>query len=330
MSAEVEPPPAHSRLAQCLSALFYGLCSFLIVLVNKVVLTSYSFPSVTFLGIGQMGVTIMILYVGKLKRIISFPDFDREIPKKMFPLPLLYIANHLTGLSSTKKLSLPMFTVLRKFSIPMTLILEAIIIRKRYSLSIIWTVVAIIAGAIVAAIHDLSFSLEGYVIVLLNDLFTAANGVYTKEKIDPKELGQYGVLFYNACFMIVPTAMYSYITGDLHKAITFSEWTNIMFAAQFLLSCFMGFLLLYTIVLCSFYNSALTTTVVGAIKNVSIAYIGIFVGGDYHFSWLNFLGLNICMAGGLSYSYITLRGHAHPKNEKYSPDYINVPPSVKV
>ncbi|XP_078531812.1 nucleotide sugar transporter SLC35D2 [Lissotriton helveticus] len=330
MSAEAEPPPAHPRLAQCLSALSYGLCSFLIVLVNKVVLTSYSFPSVTFLGIGQMGVTIMILYLGKLKRIISFPDFDRGIPKKMFPLPLLYIANHLTGLASTKKLSLPMFTVLRKFSIPMTLILEAIIIRKRYSLSIIWTVVAIIVGAIVAAIHDLSFSLEGYVIVLLNDLFTAANGVYTKEKIDPKELGQYGVLFYNACFMIVPTAMYSYITGDLYKAITFSEWTNIVFAAQFLLSCFMGFLLLYTIVLCSFHNSALTTTVVGAIKNVSIAYIGIFVGGDYHFSWLNFLGLNICMAGGLSYSYITLRGHAQPKSEKYSPDYISVPPSVKV
>lgn len=29
------------------------------------------------------------------------------------------------------------------------------------------------------------------------------------------------------------------------------------------------------------------------LKNVAVAYIGIFVGGDYLFSWINFLGLSI-------------------------------------
>ncbi|XP_069481797.1 nucleotide sugar transporter SLC35D2 isoform X2 [Ambystoma mexicanum] len=281
MYSETGAPTPHSRLAQCLSALAYGLCSFLIVLVNKVVLTTYSFPSSNFLGIGQMGFTIIILYIGKRNQIISFPDFDRHTPRKLFPLPLLYIGNHLTGLASTKNLSLPMFTVLRKFSIPMTLVLEYIILRQRYPLSIICTVVAIIAGALIAASHDLSFNLEGYLTILLNDLLTAANGVYTKEKLDPKELGKYGVLFYNACFMILPTILYCYVTGDLHT-------------------------------------------------NVSVAYIGIFVGGDYHFSWLNFLGLNICMAGGLSYSYLTLQSHMYPKTEKHSPDHIKLPLPVKV
>ncbi|XP_047556383.1 UDP-N-acetylglucosamine/UDP-glucose/GDP-mannose transporter isoform X2 [Lutra lutra] len=290
--ADLDPASARlpSRVAKLLSALFYGTCSFLIVLVNKALLTTYRFPSPIFLGIGQMAVTIMVLYVSKLNKLIHFPDFDKKIPVKLFPLPLLYVGNHISGLSSTSKLSLPMFTVLRKFTIPLTLLLETIILGS-----------------------DLAFNLEGYIFVFLNDIFTAANGVYTKQKMDPKELGKYGLLFYNACFMIIPTLIISVSTGDLQQATEFNEWKNVLFIIQFLLSCFLGFLLMYSTVLCSFYNSALTTAVVGAIKNVSIAYIGMLVGGDYIFSMLNFVGLNICMAGGLRYSFLTLSGQLNPK-----------------
>ncbi|XP_074851213.1 nucleotide sugar transporter SLC35D2 isoform X3 [Carettochelys insculpta] len=216
--AEEEPAAAvHPPLPRLLSAAFYGTCSFLIVLVNKTVLTTYRFPSPVVLGIGQMATTILILYVSKLNKIIHFPDFDKSIPVKLFPLPLLYVGNHVSGLSSTSKLSLPMFTVLRKFTIPLTLLLEIIILGKRYSLSIMISVFAIILGAFIAAGSDLSFSLEGYIYVLLNDIFTAANGVYTKQKMDPKELGKYGVLFYNAFFMLIPTMFISFSTGDLQQ-----------------------------------------------------------------------------------------------------------------
>ncbi|XP_032490207.1 UDP-N-acetylglucosamine/UDP-glucose/GDP-mannose transporter isoform X6 [Phocoena sinus] len=206
-----------SRAAKLLSALFYGTCSFLLVLVNKALLTTYRFPSPVVLGIGQMTVTIMILYVSKLSKLIHFPDFDKKIPIKLFPLPLLYIGNHISGLSSTSKLSLPMFTVLRKFTIPLTLLLETIVLGKQYSLNIIVSVFAIILGAFIAAGSDLAFNLEGYIFVFLNDIFTAANGVYTKQKMDPEELGKYGVLFYNACFMSIPTLIISVSTGDLRQ-----------------------------------------------------------------------------------------------------------------
>ncbi|XP_070231418.1 nucleotide sugar transporter SLC35D2 isoform X5 [Bos mutus] len=229
-----------SRVAKLLSALFYGTCSFLLVLINKALLTTYRFPSPIVLGVGQMAVTIMILYVSKLNKIIHFPDFDKKIPTKLFPLPLLYVGNHISGLASTSKLSLPMFTVLRKFTIPLTLLLETIILGKQYSLNIIVSVFAIILGAFVAAGSDLAFNLEGYIFVFLNDIFTAANGVYTKQKMDPKELGKYGVLFYNACFMIIPTLIISVSTGDLRQATEFNQWKNVLFIIQFLLSCFLG------------------------------------------------------------------------------------------
>ncbi|XP_032434986.1 UDP-N-acetylglucosamine/UDP-glucose/GDP-mannose transporter [Xiphophorus hellerii] len=315
MSAEVCRETAeHPRLLKLSSALFYAGSSFLITVVNKTVLTSFRFPSYLFLGIGQMITTIVVLYLAKTSNTVKFPDFDRSVVLKIFPLPLLYVGNHVTGLASTKKLSLPMFTVLRKFTILMTMILEAYLLRKTFSRRLICSVVTIVFGAMVAASSDLAFDVEAYTFILLNDAFTAATGVYTKKKLGDQSLGKYGVLFYNSLIIVLPTLLASAFTGDLTKALLFEDWSNVAFMLCFLLSCFMGFVLMYSIVLCSFYNSALTTTVVGAIKNVAVAYIGIFVGGDYMFSWINFLGLSICMSGGIIYSYLTFNSSQPPGN----------------
>ncbi|XP_023133445.2 UDP-N-acetylglucosamine/UDP-glucose/GDP-mannose transporter [Amphiprion ocellaris] len=315
MSAEACLVPAeHSGLLKFSSALFYAGSSFLITVVNKTVLTSFRFPSYLCLGIGQMITTIVVLYVAKMSKAVQFQDFDRSILLKIFPLPLLYVGNHITGLASTKKLSLPMFTVLRKFTILMTMVLEVHILRKTFSKGLICSVGAIVFGAMVAASSDLAFDVEAYTFILLNDAFTAASGVYTKKKLGVEGLGKYGVLFYNALIIVIPTFLASAFTGDLHKAVTFQDWSKVTFMFCFLMSCIMGFVLMYSIVLCSYYNSALTTAVVGAVKNVAVAYIGIFVGGDYMFSWTNFIGLSICMSGGLVYSYLTFNNKSSESN----------------
>ncbi|KAM9858703.1 nucleotide sugar transporter SLC35D2 isoform 2-T2 [Aulostomus maculatus] len=298
----------HSGLLKLVSALFYAASSFLITVVNKTVLTSFRFPSYMCLGIGQMITTLIVLYAAKMTKAVQFQDFDKSVLLKMFPLPLLYVGNHITGLASTKKLSLPMFTVLRKFTILMTMILEIYILRKTFPKRIVYSVVAIVLGAVVAASSDLAFDVEGYSFILLNDAFTAASGVYTKKKLGIKGLGKYGVLFYNSLMIVIPTLL----------AVTFEDWVHATFVLCFFLSCIMGFVLMYSIVLCSHYNSALTTSVVGAIKNVAVAFIGIFVGGDYLFSWMNFLGLSICMTGGLVYSYLTFNEQTSENNAEDS------------
>uniref|UniRef100_A0A672MNQ5 UDP-N-acetylglucosamine/UDP-glucose/GDP-mannose transporter-like n=1 Tax=Sinocyclocheilus grahami TaxID=75366 RepID=A0A672MNQ5_SINGR len=129
-TASAPPRPVNrARLMKFASAVFYAFCSFFIIVVNKSILTEHKFPSFMFLGIGQMTATIIILYVAKMNKAIHFQDFDKSIPGKIFPLPLLYVGNHVTGLGGTQKLSLPMFTVLRKFTILLTMLMESRILR---------------------------------------------------------------------------------------------------------------------------------------------------------------------------------------------------------
>ncbi|XP_060535073.1 UDP-sugar transporter UST74c [Cylas formicarius] len=290
-----------------LSALFYAVASFMITVVNKTVLTSYGFPSFQVLGIGQMVATILVLFAAKKLKIVSFPGFELGTFGKIFPLPLIFVGNMIFGLGGTKELSLPMFTALRRFSILMTMILELYILGVRPSVSVQFSVYMMVFGAVLAACNDLAFNLQGYVFVLLNDFFTATNGVYMKKKLESKELGKYGLMFYNSLFMLVPGLFLAFYTGDLEAAYHFGDWLEPLFLGQFLLSCVMGFVLSYSVILCTMYNSALTTTIIGCLKNICVTYLGMVIGGDYIFSWFNFVGLNISVVGSLVYTYVTFK-----------------------
>ncbi|CAH1988905.1 unnamed protein product [Acanthoscelides obtectus] len=294
----------------------------MITVVNKTVLTSYEFPSFQVLGIGQMVATIVLLFLAKKLRIVSYPGLELATFKKIFPLPLIYIGNMFFGLGGTKQLSLPMFTALRRFSILMTMILELYILGIKPSFSIQFSVYLMIIGAIVAAMNDLAFNLIGYIFIFLNNFFTATNGVYMKKKLDSKELGKYGLMFYNSLFMIIPATLFAYYSGDLEAAYNYKYWNDLLFLIQFILSCVMGFILSYSVILCTLYNSALTTTIIGTLKNICVTYLGMVIGGDYIFSWVNFIGINVSVLGSLLYTYVTFK-------RKEAPPYSPLPTNEK-
>lgn len=287
------------------SAVFYGIASFMITVVNKTVLTSWQFPSFLVLSIGQMTAGIVVLYTAKKFGVISFPSFTCDTPRKIFPLPLIYFANMMFGLGGTQALPLPMFTAIRRFSILMTMLLELKILGVRPSRSVQISVWCMVFGAILAASDDLSFNLHGYTYVMITNTMTAANGVFLKKKLDSIEMGKYGIMFYNSLLMFLPAVIGAWFVGDIHAAYNYPHWQNPVFFVQFFLSCVMGFILSYSIILCTQHNSALTTTIIGCLKNICVTYLGMFIGGDYIFSWLNCIGINISVFGSLLYAYIT-------------------------
>lgn len=85
------------------------------------------------LGLGQMVSTMVVLWTARVIGYVDFPALEKDTFKRVWPLPLIYAGNMMFGLGGTKELSLPMMTVLRRFSILMTMIAEERLLSVRPS-----------------------------------------------------------------------------------------------------------------------------------------------------------------------------------------------------
>lgn len=308
-----QPVPPSDLFHKIGSALFFGLTSFLLTIVNKSVLTTWQFPSFMVIGVCQLAATIIVLYIGRHINIISFPKYSSDIPRKIMPLPLFHIGNMMTGLGATQSMPLPMFTALRRFAILVTMLLEYKILGVSPPMAVQMSVWCMIGGALLAAADDLTFSIEGYSYIMVANFISAGYSVYVKQKLDTVDFGKYGIMFYNSLFMLVPAILLVTVTGDLLEAYQFEHWFDLLFLVQFLGSCLLGFVLTYSTFLCTQHNSALTVAMVGCIKNVFVSYVGMFIGGDYIFSMLNLIGINISILGSIYYTYIMFTKKDQPK-----------------
>lgn len=272
------------------SILLYMTSSFLIVLVNKVVLTQYQFPSVPALMLTQ-SVASALFFGTKLKQ-----KANRDIVL----VCLLNVGNVFFGLNAAGSLNIAMFTALRRISILMTLFAQWYYLGKKSNKPVIATVAVMVLGSFVAAADDLTFDVYGYTYVMLNNVLTAASQIASKYAMD-KGWQKETILFYSACTSVILSAIKCL---DFDPA-TFSDWDNTGFLISFSCSIVLGILLNYGASWVIEKNDALTLAVAGSTKSALLGVLvclGLF-DPTYQFTWVNFSGLQLSTVGSLLYVY---------------------------
>jgi hypothetical protein len=104
------------------TALFYAVSSIWVIFANKIVLSTYKFPSVLTIALLQFGSTTLALKVASTMGYVSLLPISPRGVRSILPLSSCYLLNILTGLSATQNLSLPMMVLLRRASILMTMV----------------------------------------------------------------------------------------------------------------------------------------------------------------------------------------------------------------
>ena len=305
-SSHSSPPTKARRIG---TALFYAISSIWVIFANKIVLSTYQFPSVLAIALFQFGFTTAALQIANKFGYVSLLPITTRGLRTILPLSTCYLLNIITGLSATQNLSLPMMVLLRRASILMTMVLEKYMLNIQPSMTVQLSVGLMIGGAFVAALGDLSFNALGYIVIFFNDLFTALNGVILKRTSEEYKKSSMTVLYLNSLLSALGVSIIILLVpGEIDRVRNFALWGDTAFIANLTFAATMGSVLNLAIFLCTSTNSALTTTVVGCLKNVLTSYLGMFIGGDYIFSWLSFLGINLSIAGSLVYANATFRG----------------------
>jgi len=270
------------------SVVVYIASSFCSVVVNKLILSVYRFPSTFFLMFCHSTISLLFFC------------------SKQFPLNngaiacLLNAANMLLGVSASNRMNIAMFSALRRVSVLMTLVAQWYFSNKTFSFPVVASVNLMVVGSLLAVVHDKTFELEGYLLVTSNNVLTVASQMASKSALD-NGIQKEGLIFYSEAVAAAVALVLS--LPNLHSVLVFAHWSRLHFVVLFVLSTLLTLLLKYSTLWVLETNNPLTLAMSTSIQS---GVMGLMVclgllDPTYQWSLFNFLGLQMSTVASLLY-----------------------------
>ncbi|XP_067139970.1 uncharacterized protein [Centruroides vittatus] len=285
------------------SIILYGTCSMLMVFINKFIFTSYMFKFPFFIMACQMISTVILLELCSFLKCIKLNPYN--IKKGFsFVLPSIFYAIHsVLALNALGGMNIPMYGAIKRCTPFVTLLLTLSILHKKWpSCKIFLSIGLITLGCITAGLGDLTFDIWAYFYGVLSVI---AQGFYLilVQRSAEKNMATLDILQLNSYNTFPIFILLGLMTEEFTKVLLFLKILDVSFLLCLTAEIGIGFILNYSLFLCTTLNSALTTSLVGIIKSMFQTLIGFMTFGGVKFHYLNAIGLSLNIVGGFIYTY---------------------------
>ena len=235
---------------------------------------SGSFGQVNFLICIQQIFILAFLCLGHsvgILKLVSVPFVSNTSFLGVFASFVVYV---LTSLQGLKYVSLPLYTVLRKTGVLLTVILEWIYVsKKRPTAATSFGVTAIVFGAIISGFSDLNFDAAGYALCLACNLATSGYIISISRHKQNTSVDTPNLIFQCAICAIPIFFLISVVSGEFNEALKQLYVADVAFILAFSLSSLLAGLLNIAAVWNTRLNSPTTQSISANFKDVLVVII---------------------------------------------------------
>ena len=225
----------------------YCVSGSLLTVYNKAGIKIFPFPNL--LLVLQNLVTLMLLMINYYFSTVSFPPITLSIIKLWIPIVSLFIVMLLSSLCALTYVSVPTVIVIRNLSTLLVALLEYLILGDVSNGLSISAMLGMLLGAVFYALHDLTFSIQGYVWLSINVIGTSIYQVYIKKIINMsvvKDSGSIGMSYYNNLISLPILIILAFATDEVRRVWVFNQTVRAINFRSVLIvftSCVLGFTL---------------------------------------------------------------------------------------
>ncbi|CAH8385472.1 unnamed protein product [Eruca vesicaria subsp. sativa] len=267
--------PLVSGAAYCISS-----CS--MILMNKVVLSTYNFNAGISLMLYQNLISCLVVALLKFSGVVSVEKFNWKLIRVWLPVNVIFVGMLISGMYSLKYINVAMVTILKNATNIITAIGELYMFRKRQNNKVWAAMFMMIISAISGGITDLTFNAVGYTWQTANCVLTASYSLTLRRVMDKAKqstksgtLNEVSMVLLNNLLSLPFGIILVILLGEWRYVISTDVTNDAMFWVVATASGFLGLAISFTSMWFLHQTGPTTYSLVGSLNKVPISLSGL-------------------------------------------------------